>query len=213
VPDIVSALRTLALRSLGLSPLLALSACDDSTPALRIYPTLDACQVDYSAADCAKAYAGAEAVHYSSAPSYGTLVDCEQVYGASGCSPDRQASGQVNFLPLMTGFMIGQALGSPVYQPIYVNALGMAYAGNTMLGTYMPECVGYSCSRSAAAYVSAPGGVTTGTFWSGNSFSTHYVSISHSSSFSGHSAITAHESSISRGGFGSIGRSIGRMGG
>lgn len=207
----MSAVRALALRGLGLSPLLALSACDDSTPALRVYPTFDACLVDYSAADCAKAYAGAEAAHYGSAPSYGTMVDCELVYGGGGCAPYRQESG-LSFLPLMTGFMIGQALGSPVYQPVYVNALGMAYAGRTLLGSYMPECVGYSCSRSSAAYVSAPAGVTTGTYWSGNSFSTHYVSISRTSSFSGHAAVTAHESSISRGGFGSIGRSIGRLG-
>ena len=46
----MSAVRALALRGLGLSPLLALSACDDSTPALRVYPTFDACLVDFSAA-------------------------------------------------------------------------------------------------------------------------------------------------------------------
>ncbi len=188
----------------GLAPILMVAAIpvaiylaieeDDDTPAMRLYSDVQSCQAEYSTADCQRAFAGAQAQHDSSAPHYGSLAECEQLYGPGGCLP-RGDGGSFFFIPLMTGFLIGQALANtPVYyQPVYVNRQGYAYAGGTMIGSY----------NSSGGYIYASGSVSHSSVWSSGHYSVH--TVSHSSSGSA----MAHSSSISRGGFGSTGHSMG----
>ena len=214
----MTGLRPLALRALGLAPLLALAGCDQDTPALRIYPNVEACQADYNAEDCAKAFAGAQAAHATSAPTYPALDACEQIYGPGGCMPRGDLGVAPSFMPIMTGFLIGQALAGVTdraYQPIYVDRQGMAYAGGSVIRTYRRDCIGNTCTSGTSAYIFASGNSGHGGFWSGGRYTVHTMSthswfskpFSHSSS-----SFTEHSSSVSRGGFGSIAHAIGRIG-
>jgi uncharacterized protein YgiB involved in biofilm formation len=214
----VSGLRPLALRALGLTPLLALAGCDDGTPALRIYPSVEACQAEYNADDCARAFAGAQAAHVSSAPTYPALDVCEQIYGPGGCMPRGDLGAAPSFMPIMTGFLIGQALAGVAdrsYQPIYVDRQGMAYAGGAVIGTYRRDCIGNACTAGSSGYIFSSGGSGHGGFWSGSHYTVHSMStrswfskpFSHSAS-----AFTEHSSGVSRGGFGSIAHAIGHIG-
>ncbi len=168
---------------------------DDDTPAMRLYSDVQSCQAEYSTADCQRALAGAQAQHDGSAPHYGSLADCEQLYGPGGCTPRGDLGSGGYFIPLMTGFLIGQALAnSPVYyQPVYVNRQGYAYAGGSMIGTY----------SSSGGYIYASGSVSHSSIWSSGRYSVH--TISHGSSGSS----MAHSASISRGGFGGTAHSMG----
>jgi uncharacterized protein YgiB involved in biofilm formation len=188
----------------GLAPIVMIAAipvviylaieADDDTPAMRLYSDVQSCQAEYSTADCQRAFAGAQAQHDSSAPHYGSLAECEQLYGPGGCLL-RGDGDSGFFIPLMTGFLIGQALANaPVYyQPVYVNRQGYAYAGGTMIGSY----------SSSGGYIYASGSVSHSGVWSSGHYAVH--TVSHSSSGSA----MAHSSSISRGGFGSTGHSMG----
>ena len=200
----MSALRSGSILLLTLSPIIAIAAVpvliymavdDDSTPAMRLYSDVQSCQAEYSTADCQRAFAGAQAQHDGSAPHYGSLAECEQLYGPGGCTPRGDLGSGGFFIPLMTGFLIGQALANAqvYYQPVYVNRMGYAYAGGSMIGTY----------SSSGGYIYASGGVSHSSVWSSGHYSVH--TISHSSSGSS----MAHSSSISRGGFGSTGHSMG----
>jgi uncharacterized protein YgiB involved in biofilm formation len=189
----------------GLAPILLIAAIpvaiylaiedDDDTPAMQVYSDVQSCQAEYSTADCQRAFAGAQAQHDSSAPHYGSLAECEQLYGPGGCTPRGDIGSGGFFIPLMTGFLIGQALANSqvYYQPVYVNRMGYAYAGGSMIGTY----------SSSGGYIYASSGSSSGGIWSSGHYSVH--TISHSSSGSS----MAHSSSISRGGFGSTGHSMG----
>jgi uncharacterized protein YgiB involved in biofilm formation len=200
--DAVSALG----RGMGrLAPILLIAAVpvviylaiedDDDTPAMQVYSDVQSCQAEYSTADCQRAFAGAQAQHDSSAPHYGSLAECEQLYGPAGCTPRGDLGSGGFFIPLMTGFLIGQALANSqvYYQPVYVNRQGYAYAGGTMIGSY----------SSSGGYIYASGSSGYSGVWSSGHYSVH--TVSHGSSGS----TMAHSSSISRGGFGSTGHSIG----
>jgi uncharacterized protein YgiB involved in biofilm formation len=124
---------------------------------------------------------------------------CEDRYGPAACMP-YQSSGGSWFMPLMVGFVMGHALGGPLYQPVYVDARGWAYSGGAILGTYRRPC--------------APGQSGSGCASGGGSFS--YVYNAGSSGGSGSQAIWTNsayraetvKTTVARGGFGS-GSSIG----
>jgi uncharacterized protein YgiB involved in biofilm formation len=191
---------------LTLSPIVAIVAVpvliymaveDDEIPAMRLYSDVQSCQADYSLIDCQRAMGGAQLQHDATAPHYTTLADCEALYGPGDCVPRGDAGGGF-FIPLMTGFLIGQALGAtqPYYQPVYVNRQGYAYAGGTVIGTWG----GYG---SGGGYIYASSSSYSHTsVWSSGHYSVH--SVSHSSGSS-----MAHSSSISRGGFGGTAHGMG----
>lgn len=202
--------------------LLALGGCDDEPPqaeAIRIYPSVEACRAEHSAAECDAAFSGAQAQHEATAPHYGSMASCEDVYGPFQCVPRSDASGGW-FIPAMAGFMIGQALGSTpmAYQPVYVNRAGLAYSGTVPLGAYGPGNSGgvyiwnstgspsgvWTSGRYAARPVAARGG-----FGSSASIA---KPLSHSSSFGLGSAADS-SSGVTRGGFGSMAHSFGLHGG
>jgi uncharacterized protein YgiB involved in biofilm formation len=206
MPDAVTTGR-LVRHALGGAALLALAGCDDSTKALRIYPNVEACRVDHSAADCDAAFAGAQTTYASTAPAYAGLESCEQIYGPGGCVARSDAVN--SFIPLMTGFLIGQAMAGTTaiaYQPVYVDRQGIAYAGREAIGTYRQDCAGSNCPRGSGGYVYASGG-GHGAIWHDGRYSVR--SVSHSS---GGAAVDTG-TGIMRGGFGSSARGLGGIGG
>ena len=207
---------TFAVLMLGLSPVwlmgliaaLAIADEDNDTPAMRIYPDVASCQAEFGTAACTSAYTGAQSAHDGAAPRYGSLAECEQLYGPGGCMPRGDGDGGV-FIPLMTGFLIGQALAGTTqvaYQPVYVNRQGVAFAGGVAVGTYASNCVGANCPRSSGGYIYASGSGGRSGIWTSGRYSIHTVSH-------GGGSAMAHSASISRGGFGSIAHAIGHIGG
>ena len=122
--------KSLMLTTLMASGGLSLAACDGSQPANspwlgsppaaqvssaqsvdgRSYPNLQACRdADIVPnAECDTAFAQAEA----QAPRFSDRQSCEERYGVDQCVPRSQAGGGSVFMPLLTGFIVGQALNN-----------------------------------------------------------------------------------------------------
>jgi len=147
---------SIALRLLGLAPLLGLSACDDDADAFRIYPTVEACQADYSAAQCASAYATAQASQDRSAPRYPSLPACEQIYGLGGCVQHDNTLDRPN-LAVAQAIADAQAFsaGTPA-RPVGVDDCSQALdpsdcAARNAPFSFLPVMTGFLIGRAAAA--------------------------------------------------------------
>lgn len=171
---------------------------DDDTPAMRLYSDVQSCQAEYNTADCQRAFAGAQAQHDANAPHYDSLAACEQYYGPGGCLPRGDLGSGGFFIPLMTGFLIGQALGASqvYYQPVYVDRSGMAFANGAVIGSYS------SLGSRSGGYIYASTSSGSSGVWTSGHYSIHTVSHGSGSSM-------AHSASISRGGFGGTAHSMG----
>ncbi len=154
---------------------------------IEIYSSVDACQAERSAEDCAKAFAGAEQEHAKSAPRFTARDLCEAQYGR--CAGLHESTGNW-FIPAMVGFMLGHALGSggaasAVYQPVYVDRGGTAYSGTNSIGSYRSRCVVNPddpyCRSGAGAFggrgggfvyasSSGGGGSSSSSIWSSKSY-------------------------------------------
>ncbi|NYZ11922.1 DUF1190 domain-containing protein [Azospirillum sp. RWY-5-1] len=133
------------------SATLALTACDDTQEVTKagVYDTVEQCLADgvYSEGYCRDAYKGATEQHAAVAPKYANVQECEADFGPGRCqvAPNgavavdgQQASGGGGsfFMPLMTGFLVGQLLnsggrsyyGQPLYRP-YQGTSGPGGAG------------------------------------------------------------------------------------
>jgi uncharacterized protein YgiB involved in biofilm formation len=68
----------------------------------------------FTASDCENAFAEAQKLHDETAPRYESREVCEAEHGEGACGGDAAASsggGGSVFMPLLMGYMIGQALG------------------------------------------------------------------------------------------------------
>lgn len=129
--------KSVVLTSIMASGGLTLAACDATPPALsnstwlnppaavstqapegRSYASLDACRAANEVPDdqCATALSEAQA----QAPKFNDQQSCEERYGVDQCVPRNQGGGSF-FTPLLTGFLVGQALN---------NFGGRGYYGN-----------------------------------------------------------------------------------
>lgn len=121
--------RSMVLTTIMASGGLSLAACDaPSSPASstwlnpppaasasqavdgRTYANLQACRDanDVPDAECDTAFADAQA----QAPRFDDRQSCEERYGVDQCVPRSQAGGGSFFMPLLTGFVVGQALNN-----------------------------------------------------------------------------------------------------
>ena len=97
-----------------------LAGCTEEKVDAQAFPDLKSCQEaaglssSFTAADCAAAFAEAEALHVEAAPRYDSLAVCEEQHGAGACGTEQQAqsggSGSI-FMPLMMGYLLGNMLG------------------------------------------------------------------------------------------------------
>ncbi len=201
---------------------------------IKIYGSIEACQAEHSAEDCTKGFVGAEQEHAKSAPRFIARDLCEAQYSGS-CGALRDGTGNW-FIPAMAGFMLGHALGaggdaSVVFQPVYVDRGGTAYAGINSIGSYRSRCAvnpddPYCRSRTGAfgsggggfVYASSGGGggSSSSSIWSSKSYPVESVRTSVMRGGFGSSASSAppssagvasalnatSSSSVARGGFG-----------
>jgi uncharacterized protein YgiB involved in biofilm formation len=141
----------LALTGLMAGTAMSISACDGSPAAAnwngdppaatsevdaKTYASLDACKSsgDMTAEQCDTAYAQAQKDSAANAPKFGDQQSCEERYGVSQCVPRNDNNGGSFFTPLLTGFIVGQALnnmGGRYYgAPMYRDRQGTYYGGS-----------------------------------------------------------------------------------
>lgn len=186
---------TLAAMGLSVSAL-ALTGCEEKVDAFQ-YSSVDSCVIagKFSEAECNQRFEVARAEHDRAAPRFQSRADCEAEFGAAACGPSEAAlagqstvptAGQVPgqsetqasaggglWMPLMIGWMMGNALRGPVAtQPLYRSPEpGVA---RTAAGASVDAKAGpVSVSKAAAARPPAGQVVARGGFGrTGGSFGT-----------------------------------------
>lgn len=167
--------------------LVALSGCGDSKKADKVYASLEACQAELPADECAKGWNQSLAAHEASAPHYADPGSCEAIYGEGQCVP-REYGGQSSFMPMMLGYMMGSSGGGYHYSPVYVDRYGTTYSGRTTIhNTYIISGGAYSGATNSSIGARASS-VGRGGFGGGSS--------------TGISSSSATVGSVARGGFG-----------
>ena len=111
--------KSLALGTIAAAGL-TVAACDDSPDTSRVFKSVADCrQSGYSEFVCDKEYNEAIGRHAKTAPKFKTSDECEKQFGANKCMvhstpvTSGNATTSSNFYtPLLTGFLISQALQS-----------------------------------------------------------------------------------------------------
>lgn len=195
-----------ALTSLMAGSAFTLVACDDPGSATQwgdppaavsskkvdasSFASLDECKSsgDFTADQCQTAYDEAQKASAENAPKFSDRESCEERYGVDQCVPRSQANGGGSFFtPLLTGFIIGQALenmSNNRYRgaPMYRDRDGNYYSGS-----------GYPVSRD---YLSGRSRVRRDSFDAPSRYETP-------------ARVQSRSSVISRGGFGGGSRGFG----
>ncbi len=129
------------LTSLMAGSAISISACDSAPPATQwgdppaassgrtveasSFTSLDDCTASgsFTAEQCSTALAQAQKDSAENAPKFGDQKSCEERYGVDQCVPRSNQGGGSFFTPLLTGFIIGQAMnnlggyrGAPMYR-------------------------------------------------------------------------------------------------
>ncbi|RYH00932.1 DUF1190 domain-containing protein [Salipiger sp. IMCC34102] len=94
----------------------ALAACEDDAVETSVFPDLESCVSAaeqqgswYTQAECESAFAEATAAHDEQAPRYDSQALCEEEHNGD-CIVEERAGGGSVFLPLMTGYLIGNMM-------------------------------------------------------------------------------------------------------
>ncbi|MDI1363581.1 MAG: DUF1190 domain-containing protein [bacterium] len=144
--------RSLTLTTLMAGAAVSITACDNSTavtqwgdpPAAeagraveaRTFVSLDECKAsgDFTAQQCETTLAQAQKDSAQNAPKFNDQQSCEERYGVDQCVPRSSQGGGSFFTPLLTGFIIGQALnnmgGGYRGAPMYRDRDGAYYGGS-----------------------------------------------------------------------------------
>ncbi|MES2725076.1 MAG: DUF1190 domain-containing protein [Pseudomonadota bacterium] len=129
------------LTSLMAGSAISISACDSAPPATQwgdppaassgrtveasSFTSLADCTASgsFTAEQCSTALAQAQKDSAENAPKFGDQQSCEERYGVDQCVPRSSQGGGSFFTPLLTGFIIGQAMnnlggyrGAPMYR-------------------------------------------------------------------------------------------------
>lgn len=175
--------KSLVLTSMMASGGLSLQACDDAPSATQwsnppaaaapaegqAFRTVEECRASgMSAVQCDTAYRQAQADNEANAPRFSDRQSCEERYGVEQCVPRNNGSF---FTPLLTGFIIGQALnGGFGGRGYYRDRFGYdSYGGGGRLGRdYVTgrnrigsDAFGPPATRQAPARVQSRSGVVS----------------------------------------------------
>lgn len=130
--------KSIVLTSLIAGSGLSLTACDGDVGGKPVdaqsYASVAECRSAGAipAAQCDVAYKQAQADADKTAPRFEDKQTCEEQYGAAQCQQRSNGSGGSFFMPLVTGFLVGQALnGGYGYRgaPMYRDRDGNYYGG------------------------------------------------------------------------------------
>ena len=128
-------------------PPAATASAGEAATEVRQYASLEECKAAgvYAPAFCDQSFAAAQADHAQNAPKFNDQQSCEERYGVDQCVPRNQAGGGSFFTPLLTGFIVGQALSN----------LGGGYGGRAL---YRDRYGGYGYSDGRRFDRNAPYG-------------------------------------------------------
>lgn len=127
--------KSLVLMTLVAGAGVSLTACDSEDAGGKqvdavSYTSVAECKAGGAvpAKECDTAFAQAQADNDKVAPRYGDRQTCEEQYGVEQCVPRNNGSF---FTPLLTGFIIGQALNGGGYRgaPMYRDRSGQYHGG------------------------------------------------------------------------------------
>jgi uncharacterized protein YgiB involved in biofilm formation len=143
--------RSLTLTTLMAGAAVSITACDNSPAATqwgdppaaesgraveaRTFTSLDECKAsgDFTAQQCETTLAQAQKDSAENAPKFTDQQSCEERYGVDQCVPRSSQGGGSFFTPLLTGFIIGQAMnnmGGYRGAPMYRDRDGTYYGGS-----------------------------------------------------------------------------------
>jgi len=90
----------------------ALAGCDQGPPTGEVLSSLDDCSrvTDVSPQECRASYESALAQHQAVAPRFESHGDCNDQFGT--CTSVTNERGETNWIPPMSGFLLGYALSS-----------------------------------------------------------------------------------------------------
>jgi len=107
--------RTVRLVLLGSAGLM-IAACDEAPPPDgRFFSTVAECAAVKGEAECEKAFAESKATFEAEAPKFDRKEQCEAEFGAGNCETRESGAGSF-FMPMMMGYMLGNAFRQPVYR-------------------------------------------------------------------------------------------------
>lgn len=115
--------RSIKLVLLG-SASLALAACGDDGPPkdARFFSNIQDCSAVWDATTCIDAQKQSEQAYVAEAPKFTRKEECEAQFGAGNCETREASAGSGGFfMPMLMGYMLGNALGGPsrFNQPVY----------------------------------------------------------------------------------------------
>lgn len=94
----------------------AVAACDEAPPPdARFFADVKECAAVRSEATCQDAFAKSQAAFVAEMPRYNRKEECEAEFGAGNCESRETGVGSF-FLPMMMGYMMGNAFNRPVYR-------------------------------------------------------------------------------------------------
>jgi Predicted integral membrane protein len=97
---------------------MALVSCDQSPPAdARFFANAEECARVYDQQTCERAFAESKAEFVAEAPKFSRKEECEAEFGVGNCETASSGGGIGSFfLPMMMGYMLGNAFNRPVYR-------------------------------------------------------------------------------------------------
>ena len=111
--------KSMAIRLVLLgSPGLTLAACAQSPPSdATFFSTVEECIPAKSEVTCRDAFVDSEKAFVAEAPRFTNKEQCEAQFGAGNCETRQTAGGTGSFfMPMMMGYMLGNAFSRPVYR-------------------------------------------------------------------------------------------------
>lgn len=152
-----------------------------------------------AAIDCQQGFATAADLHRQSAPRFASKSDCEAEYGANGCEPGARYGAGSAFVPIMVGYMMGAATRQALPpQPLYGDPQQPREEQATSSGGGGGGGGGSRSSTRSRSFKTA----------AGTTIRTSIGSITARAPSSEVRSVSRSPRVVSRGGFGSTGRSI-----
>ncbi len=118
--------RTAALLLMSAAPLMLTACGSDDATSEGLYTSVDACvEQTNDRYTCQEAFAQATAKAETESPRYESREDCIAAHGEGQCEQRKTSTGHSYFMPMMTGFLLGQMLrggqsagfaGNPAYR-------------------------------------------------------------------------------------------------
>lgn len=158
--------RTVRLVLLGGAGI-ALAGCDQSPPAdARFFANADECARVLDRQTCETAFAESKAEFAAEAPKFSRKEECEAQFGAGNCEQAQSGIGSF-FLPMMMGYMLGNAFRQPVYRGPDNTALMRRGDQTYRVGTFNGTGYGARYQPAAATPVQRGGFGTTASAYRG----------------------------------------------